>query len=149
MAQLSERAKSSWFPQVESGYTEAELQKTEMQHRKQWMKLVGDGDAHLKWVTPFFQGSILHIFPSLYCFQNLAASVKQIGSCILWILTNSEQIQAIAGRPNFQPASIKAQETYSAVDFVLFHKGKFVCVLSEQWMVALCLGKQEFGSIDG
>lgn len=95
------------------------------------MRSVDDGDAHPKWVTPFFRGSILHVLLSLYCFQNLAASVKQIAAFFGFSPT-AEQIQAIAGRHTFQPVSVKAQETHSAVGLILFHKGKFVCVLPEQ-----------------
>lgn len=127
------------FRQVESGYTEAELQKTEMQHGewKWWMKLVDDGNAHPKWLTPFFRGSILHISLSLYCFQNLTASVKQLHS-----LDSHQQLSR--SRP-LQEGTLssqeKAQETHGVVGLILFHKGKSVCVLPEEWVVALCLGQ--------
>lgn len=90
-----------------------------------------DGDAHPKWVTPFFRGSTLHILLSLYCCQNLAASVEQ-RAAFFGFSPTAEQIQAIAGRHTFQPESVKAQETHGAVGLILFHKSKLVCVLPEQ-----------------
>lgn len=95
------------------------------------MKLVEDGSVHPNWVTPFFRGSILHISLSLYCFQNLTASIKQIVEFFGFFPT-PEQIQAVADRDPFQPVSVKAQESHGALGSILFHKGKFVCVLPER-----------------
>ncbi|NWH34997.1 ST6B1 Sulfotransferase, partial [Chloropsis hardwickii] len=81
-------------------------------------------DKNTMWVTPFFRGSILQISLSLYCFQNLTASVKQIAAFFGFSPT-AEQIQAIAGRHSFQPVSVKAQETHGTVGLILFRKDIF------------------------
>lgn len=77
----------------------------------------------------FFRGSILHVSLSLYCFQNLTASVEQIAEFFGFSPT-AEQIQSIADRATFQAVKDKAQETHGAVGSILFRKGKFVCILS-------------------
>lgn len=60
----------------------------------------------------------------------MTASVKQIAE-FFGLSPTAEQIQAIAERDTFQPVSVKAQETHGAVGSILFHKGRFVCVLPE------------------
>lgn len=71
---------------------------------------------------------MLHDSLSLYCFQNLTASVKQIAEFFGFSLT-AEQIQSIADRATFQAVKDKAQETHGAVGSTLFRKGKSVCIL--------------------
>lgn len=60
----------------------------------------------------------------------MTASVKQIAE-FFGLSPAAEQIQAIAERDTFQPMSVKAQETHGAVGPIIFHKGRFVCVLPE------------------
>lgn len=98
-------------------------------------------------LTPFFRGSILHDSISLYCFQNLTASVKQIAEFFGFSPT-AEQIQSIADRATFQAVKDKAQETHGVVGSVLFRKGKLVCILTEWWIfkAGSCLGNTDCDS---
>lgn len=118
--------------------TSSVMQKTYCEGKQ--ILVIDDGNAHPKWVTPFFRGSLLHVSLSLCCFQNLTASVKQIAEFFGFFPT-AEQIQSIADSATFQAVDNKAEEIHGAVGSILFRKGKFVCILPGWWMIALHLGQ--------
>ena len=90
--------------------------------------LTGDGNAHPKRVTSFLEEAYCNVSLSLYCFQNLTASVKQLAE-FFGFSPSAEQIQSIAARATFQAVKDKAQESHGVVGSILFRKGKFVCFL--------------------
>lgn len=63
------------------------------------------------------------IYPWKFCFQNLAAGIKQIAEFFGFSLTG-EQIQTISAQSTFQAMRAKSQETHGAVGPFLFRKGK-------------------------
>ncbi|XP_023779587.1 uncharacterized protein LOC111927006 [Cyanistes caeruleus] len=92
-----------------------------------WNKHVGD------------KSSVIIIYEDLK--GNLASGVKQIAAFFGFSPT-AEQLQAIAGRHTFQPASVKAQETHGAVGLILFHKDSYwnnFCRCGEMlWSLGFC-----------
>lgn len=88
----------------------------------------------------FSRGSMLCASLSLYCFQNLTASARQIAG-FFGFFPVAEQVQPMADRTTFQAVMDKAQDTDGAVGSILFCKGKFTRILQGWWMVALHLGQ--------
>ena len=66
-------------------------------------------------------------YPLKFCFQNLAAGIKQIAEFFGFSLTG-EQIQTVSAQSTFQAMRAKCQETHGAVGPFLFRKGKVALV---------------------